>query len=247
MLESKRDADGLNFKPFVWPKILPPLSPEQQRISDDFYRYWHEELPNKYRAFEDFNHSYPRRLLPDVSRPRTLEIGPGVGGHIAHEDLSNQEYFCIELRQQLADEITRRFPQVHTVVGDCQRSIPFENDFFHRILATHVLEHLTDLPPALDEISRVLAPGGLLSVVLPCDPGIAYGFARKISTERIFKKRYRTSYGWFIHREHVNSPEEILTLLRQRFTPLHVEYWPLRVPVMNLNLCIGMTLTKAAS
>ena len=76
------------------------------------------------------------------------------------------------------------------------------------------------------------------------DPGIAYGFARKISTERVFRKRYRMPYGWFIHREHVNSPEEILTLLRERFTPLHIEYWPLRVPVMNLNLCIGATLSK---
>ena len=42
------------------------------------------------------------------------------------------------------------------------------------------------------------------------------------------------------------SPEEILTLLRQRFTPLHSEYWPLRVPAVNLNLCIGITLTRPA-
>ena len=244
MHDSKRSEAGLAFKRFVWPKVLPPLTPEQQKVSDDFYRHWHEVLPNKYRAIEEFNHSYPRRMLPDMPSPRTLEIGPGSGGHIAHEDLSNQSYFCIELRQHLADLIMQRFPQVHAVVGDCQRNIPFENNFFNRVLATHVLEHLPNLPGALDEIKRVLAPGGLVSIVLPCDPGLAYGFARKISAERIFKKRYGMSYDWFIHREHINSPEEILTLLRERFTPLHMEYWPLRVPAVNLNLCIGITLTK---
>jgi SAM-dependent methyltransferase len=246
MLESGKRDDGLAFKRFVWPKVLPPLSPEQQRISDDFFRHWHEVLPNKYRAIEQFNHSYPRRMLPDVADIRTLEIGAGTGGHIAHEDLSGQTYHCIELRQHLADLIMQRFPQVHAVVGDCQRNIPFENNFFNRVIVTHVLEHLTDLPAALDEIQRVMAPGGLLSVVLPCDPGLAYGFARKISSERLFRKRYGMSYDWFIHREHINSPEEILTLLRQRFRRLHMTYWPLRVPIVNMNLCIGITLTKVA-
>ena len=244
MLESGKRDGGAAFRRFAWPKVLPPLTPEQQRVSDDFFRHWHEVLPKKYRAIEEFNHSYPKRMLPDVPHIRTLEIGAGTGGHIAHEDLSKQDYYCIELRQHLADFIMQRFPQVHAVVGDCQRDIPFESNFFNRIIVTHVLEHLTDLPAALDAIQRVLAPGGLLSVVLPCDPGLAYGFARKISSERIFRKRYGMSYDWFIQREHINSPEEILTMLRQRFRQLHLTYWPLRVPVVNLNLCIGITLTK---
>jgi SAM-dependent methyltransferase len=246
MLESRRRQAGLAFERFVWPKVLPPLSAEQQKVSDDFYRHWHEVLPNKYRAIEEFNHSYPKRVLAELSRPRTLEIGAGTGGHIAHEDLSIQSYYCIELRQHLADYIMQRFPQVHAVVGDCQRNIPFEDGFFSRVLATHVLEHLTNLPAALDEIKRVLAPGGRLSVVLPCDPGLAYEFARRISSERMFRKRYGMPYDWFIFREHINSPEEILTLLRQRFELLHTEYWPLKVPAVNLNLCIGVTLSKAS-
>ena len=71
MRDSERSEAGLAFERFVWPKVLPPLTPEQQRVSDDFYRHWHEVLPNKYRAIEEFNHSYPRRMLPDMPRPRT--------------------------------------------------------------------------------------------------------------------------------------------------------------------------------
>ncbi|HEX8168875.1 MAG TPA: class I SAM-dependent methyltransferase [Beijerinckiaceae bacterium] len=238
------DAPIPHFPRFVWPKNPPPLSPEQQRISDDFYKHWHEVLPKKYGAIERFNHGYPQKVLPDKERFRTLEIGAGIGGHIAEEDLSRQDYYCIEMRQHLADEIMRRFPQVKAVVGDCQQRMPFDDDFFDRVVVTHVLEHLTNLPAALDEVRRVLRPGGLFAVVLPCDPGLAYGFARKISSERMFRKRYGQSYEWFIRREHINSPDEILTLLRERFTVVDQTYWPLMIPLVDLNLCIGVTVKK---
>src|SRR5258708_39151577 len=117
MLESKRREAGLAFERFVWPKVLPRLSPEQQQVSDDFYRHWHEVLPNKYRAIEEFNHSYPRRILPDLSCPRTLEIGAGTGGHIAHEGLSKPSHFFIPLRQPFGDFFTPRLPQVHSGVA----------------------------------------------------------------------------------------------------------------------------------
>jgi hypothetical protein len=44
-----------------WPKILPPLTAEQQRISDDFMKSWHEELAgrSRYGPIERFNHSFP--------------------------------------------------------------------------------------------------------------------------------------------------------------------------------------------
>ena len=36
-----------------WPKILPPLTPEQKRISDEFMKLWHEVLPNRYGILDD--------------------------------------------------------------------------------------------------------------------------------------------------------------------------------------------------
>jgi len=77
---------------------------------------------------------------------------------------------------------------------------------------------LPDLPKALDEIRRVLRPGGSFAIVYPCDPGLAYEVARKISAERIFRRTYHLPYGWLIRREHINSPGEIETELGKRFT-----------------------------
>jgi SAM-dependent methyltransferase len=48
------------------------------------------------------------------------------------------------------------------VEADLQ-SLPFADGAFDVVLANHVLYHVPDLPRALDELARVLAPGGRFS------------------------------------------------------------------------------------
>jgi SAM-dependent methyltransferase len=224
----------------VWPKKLPPLTEEQNRINDDFVRLWHEILPRRYGLVERFNHTYPLQAAPPRKNSRTLEIGAGLGEHIEYEDLDRQEYHAVELRSIMAEAIERRFPKVHTVVADCQRRLPFPDAHFDRVVAIHVLEHLPDLPKALDEVRRVLRPEGSFAIVYPCDPGILYEFARKISAERVFRRTYGLPYGWLIRREHINSPSEIEAELAKRFRLGRRRYFPLGVPVVSLNLCVGV-------
>lgn len=196
------DTTVPRYDRFRWPKAIPPLSPAQKQICDDFVQYWHTVLPRRYGAIERFNHTYPLRSLPERSDCRTLELGAGIGGHLAFEPLARQEYHCIELRDAMAAVIRETYPSVTTVVGDCQQRIPYDDGYFDRVVVIYVLEHLPNLPAAVAEVARVLKPGGAFSVVLPCDPGIAYEIARKISAERLFKARYRMPYGWNSARTH---------------------------------------------
>jgi hypothetical protein len=71
---------------------------------------------------------------------------------------------------------------------------------------------------------------------------MAYSLARKISAQRIFEKRYNQSYQWFIEREHVNRPREILNELAPYFAVSSRRFFPLRVPAVFCNLVIGLTL-----
>jgi SAM-dependent methyltransferase len=144
----------------------------------------------------------------------------------------------------MAEELRRIYPTVTVITGDCQRRIPYEDGYFDRIVVIHVLEHLPDLPAAIAEAHRVLKPNGIFSVVLPCDPGLAYEFARKISAERIFKARYKLPYRWFARREHINSPAEIMDVIGKRFDIFDTVYFPLLLPIVNLNLCIDLTARK---
>jgi len=228
-----------------WPKVLPSLTPEQQRISDDFMEHWHAVLPRRYGVLEDFNHRYPLKHAPASFRT-TLEIGAGLGEHLAYEPLTPEQerhYVALEVRENMAARIRQRFPRVQVVVGDCQARLDFPDGSFDRILAVHVLEHLPNLPGALREMRRLCHPvRGLCSVVIPCEGGLAYGFARRLSAQRIFEKRYDQSYDWFIRREHLNRPSEIIQELAPHFDVLHRSFFPLKLPLVFCNLCIGLTL-----
>jgi SAM-dependent methyltransferase len=60
----------------------------------------------------------------------------------------------------------RRTPSV-AAVADVSRPLPFRDGAVDRIFAVHVLEHLLDFLPLVDECHRVLRPGGLLHVLSP--------------------------------------------------------------------------------
>ena len=222
-----------------WPKTPFLLTEEQKSIRDDFMKYWHEILPVKYNAIEEFNHGFPAKR---ATQGLTLEIGAGIGEHLKFEDLSNQKYFALELRKEMADVIRQRFPNVTVITGDCQQRMPFEDGSLDRVIAVHVLEHLPNLPVTIAEVRRILKDSGTFQICIPCEGGIAYGFARKISAERLFKKRYKMKYDWLIKSEHVNVPREIMFELDQHFTIVGQQYFPCRVPSTNLNLVIGLEL-----
>jgi SAM-dependent methyltransferase len=228
-----------------WPKVLPELSPEQQRISDDFMCYWHEVLPKRYGVADDFGHTYPVRHAPKRFS-RTLEIGAGLGQHLSYERLTPEQkshYVALELRQNMADRIKERFPEIQVYVGDCQARLDFEDGYFDRILAIHVLEHLPNLPAAIIEMYRLCnKESGVLSVVIPCEGSLAYTLGRRISAQRIFEKRYKQSYRWLIEREHLNTPKEILPELEKYFKVEHRAFFPLGLPLIFCNLYIAMTL-----
>jgi SAM-dependent methyltransferase len=227
-----------------WPKIIAPLTAEQRRIANEFQALWLEQLPKRYGAIERFNHGFPARNRPARSPSRTLEIGAGRGEHLRHEDLAGQEYHCVELKEGLAQEITSAFPNVAVKIADCQANLPYPDAHFDRVNAIHVLEHLPNLPAALDQVHRVLRDDGRFVVVIPCDPGALYRVARWVSAERMFRKRYRQSYDWYIRQDHVNTPGEILDELAARFMTEKRSFFPFLLPFINLNLCIGLVLRK---
>jgi ubiquinone/menaquinone biosynthesis C-methylase UbiE len=227
-----------------WPKRFLPLSPEQVDISDDFVKHWHETLPRKYSVVDEFNHRYVVKNSPEIFS-RTLEIGAGIGTHLQYENLTPEQesnYVAVDIRDNMVDEILKAFPRVKAVVGDCQEHLDFGEGHFDRILAIHVLEHLPNLPAAIKEMYRLCDKSkGVLSVVIPCEGSLAYKFARRLSAQRIFERRYKQSYRWFIEREHINRPWEIFEELRPYFTAVHSSYFPIPLKFEFCNLCIGAT------
>jgi len=176
----------------------------------------------------------------------TLEIGAGLGEHLDYESLSESQlsnYVAVDIRENMIAELLKRYPQVAGTVADCQERLPYEEGYFDRVLAIHVLEHLPNLPAAVRELYRTCNKDrGVLSIVIPCEGSLAYSTARMMSAQRIFERRYKQSYRWFIEREHINLPCEIFEELEPYFELGSSTYFPIPVKFEFCNLCIGATL-----
>lgn len=72
-------------------------------------------------------------------------------------------------RKQLEQAIgvdCHRLPAVD-VVARIERGLPFAAGALDHVYAVHFLEHVDDLLPVMNEIHRVLKPGGVLHVMVP--------------------------------------------------------------------------------
>ncbi len=222
-----------------WPKPVAQLTPEQERIRDDWMKHFHEQLSDDYGAIPRFNHGYAAKSA--VPGARTLEIGAGLAEYLDYAPATDYEYVALELREEMTAALRERHPEVEAVVGNAEERLPFDEDSFDRVLAIHVLEHLPNLPAAVLEIRRVLRPGGTLSVVLPCEGGFTYGIGRRFTSQRTFEKRYGQDFDPFIKAEHYNVPAEVIEELDRRFERTDATWWPLKVPTVHLNVCVGLT------
>jgi SAM-dependent methyltransferase len=228
-----------------WPKPVTTQTDEQRRISDDWMQHFHQICDSRFSAVAKFNHRYvvdhsPKGFLS------TLDVGAGLGEHINYEQLDAKQlaaYVALELRHNMANVIRQQWPAIQVCEADCQKRMPFQDDHFDRVIAIHVLEHLPNLPSFLTEAYRLLnKQTGRLLVVIPCEGGLGYSLGRRFMLKRIFERRYNLSYEPFIAAEHVNEANEILKELKRFFVPENTCFFPLHVPSVQLNLCIGLTL-----
>jgi SAM-dependent methyltransferase len=231
-------------RPIVWPKQPPALTPEQEAAREAFMLAWHNLLPAKYGIVERFNHGALSRLPPGRARWRTLEIGAGIGGHLPFEDLARQEYHVLEMRDEFCKLLAQRPGVAGVHCADVEQQTPFDAGSFDRVVAIHVLEHLRDLPPAVREVHRILDDDGIFDVVLPCEGGLAYYLARRISAKPFFEKRFGMSYDPIIANEHVNTLRDVLETLEPYFVAETVSRFPLGIPIDSINLAIALRMKK---
>ena len=103
------------------------------------------------------------------------------------------------------------------------------------MIAAHVLEHLVEPHRVLREWHRVLRPSGILTLVLPCDPGVAWRIGRAVGSRQRFID-VGIDYDYWMSREHVNPINNLVAFIRYYFRDLEEHWLPFHVPSMDVNL-----------
>jgi len=113
-------------------------------------------------------------------------------------------------------------------------NLEFENDSFDKIYSVHTIEHIPNLKKAIDEMDRVLKPGGRIVLIYPAEPirGILVAFralfvygnplkARKIHLHKLSPKKIQ-EYIKGTRLRHIES-EFPIPLIPQYLTVLEKE------------------------
>lgn len=115
------------------------------------------------------------RFFPIVDGDFVLDLGCGEGRHIIHAYLA-ADAICVGADLNLQDLKTTRtrflpfkrethdgfyLQQVNAL------RLPYADASFNKIICSEVLEHIEEYQQVLDEIYRLLKPGGLLAISVP--------------------------------------------------------------------------------
>ena len=97
---------------------------------------------------------------------RVLEVGCGLG-HLLGWLATDYHVVGADINAWALSQARINVPQGNFCLLTAEDLSAFTNNSFHLIISKHVLEHLSDPVNSIAEMSRVLAPGGVLIVATP--------------------------------------------------------------------------------
>jgi ubiquinone/menaquinone biosynthesis C-methylase UbiE len=166
-----------------------------------------------------------------------IEIGSGAGYHLKYVKHQYDTYTLTDMNENVITKLHGMDFSDNIKIQKIDGGVlPFSDNTFDRLIASHVLEHIYHPEKALKDWSRVVKNGGIITIALPCDPGIAWRLGRNTSSKHRASKNGVSEWGLFVALEHVNSIDKLISMIQYFFNNREEKYWPLHIKSMDLNL-----------
>lgn len=132
--------------------------------TSEFFNYFDAQR----ETIESIPYSYALHEYRDFKGKKVLDVGSGNGYVLSKYAIEGADVYGVDITQAGIDLCKARFDLLGLSgifqVADAQ-SLPFPDNTFDCVCSMGVLHHVPDTQKALDEIFRVLKPGGRLIVM----------------------------------------------------------------------------------
>ncbi len=177
---------------------------------------------------------------------KVLEIGAGNAPHYKYIKHSYEEYHIVDTSDVILENYKDNFKVIAKKYDG--ETLPYENEYFDRIIISHCLEHINNPEEFLHEMMKKLKKGGVLSISLPTDPGLLFRLGRLYLKLFSLKKKYKISskkFDYMNATEHVNSIFGLSAILKYNYEDSLKEYYlPFKIKSFDLNLFYNVHITK---
>jgi len=117
-----------------------------------------------WRAGQDRRMQMILQAAGNLANGKVFEIGVGLGAYLSRLAQSAQQAIGLDVELERTLEAHQRVEQVICGVGEF---LPFPENSFDLLLSHEVLEHVNDDLKSVQEMVRVLKPGGRLLLFCP--------------------------------------------------------------------------------
>jgi SAM-dependent methyltransferase len=150
--------------------------------------------------------------LPPADAPLVLDYGVGEGKHLhlVRSVKPGARLVGVDIRQPH----TAVDFEYHQVAADAP--LPFAADTFDLVISCDVLEHVADIDESLDQIRRVLRPGGAFIGFVPAEGGPG--------AHALFRALDRNIYRDTKDHNHAYTRGELIRRFRARFDVVQLAY-----------------------
>jgi len=196
----------------------------------------------------DYCHKKLENFNKKDSYDKILEIGAGSAPHLDYLSHSFKEYHIAETSDYASSVFKENSKKNVYFKKYDGKKLPYDDDFFDRIIISHCLEHILSPEEFIFEMMKKLKKGGVLSISLPTDPGIAWRLGRLFIRLFSIKKTYDITgeeYEYINATEHVNSIFNLISLIRYNFKgKIEENFYPLKIKSADLNLFYNVQIYK---
>jgi phosphatidylethanolamine/phosphatidyl-N-methylethanolamine N-methyltransferase len=210
------------------------------------------------KSIQAFGIQYLEKSLESKSKLSTkplrqLELGSGSGEHLPYVKVIPEfEYVCLDLSLPRSDNyLSICHPQLQKKIKFVKANaekLPFDSEYFEKVISTCLLHHVTDPLAVLIEARRVTKIGGELIFVIPTDPGLLNQLVKRTISYRRLRKFTQYKPELILALDHVNHVGGLLELCKFVFQDdeLEIDYLPFRIRSWNLNLISRVHVIKKA-